>query len=104
MSDFQGPHSEISSLVSETSSQLPDELHCPYNACDKKYTGTYRRGTLQRHLRLKHGPVEEKGYVCESVGCGKVFKRQDARLKHHRRRHPELQEADPKSRGRRQPS
>jgi hypothetical protein len=40
-------------------------------------------------MRLKHGQEEEKVYVCEA-GCGRVFLRQDARLNHHRNRHPEL--------------
>jgi hypothetical protein len=44
-------------------------------------------------MRLKHGKVrgkEEKKYPCEACGCDKVYMRQDARLKHYRKRHPEL--------------
>jgi hypothetical protein len=28
--------------------------------------------------------------MCESLGCNRVFKRKDARLKHYRKHHPEL--------------
>jgi uncharacterized Zn-finger protein len=59
------------------------------------FTGKYRRGNLQRHMRLKHpkgqsADKNEKEYSCEARGCSNVFKRQDARLKHIRTKHPEL--------------
>jgi hypothetical protein len=59
------------------------------------FTGKYRRGSLKRHMRHKHKAVQgaevvEKTLVCEAFGCSRVFKRQDSRLKHHRKIHPEL--------------
>ena len=58
--------------------------------CNKEFTGTYRRGNLMRHVRQKH--VEAKGgpYTCLAEGCFSVFQRADARLKHARSKHPEL--------------
>jgi uncharacterized Zn-finger protein len=53
------------------------------------FTGKYRRGNLQRHMRLKHGQ-EVREYACEVKRCGKTFMRQDARLKHYRKKHPRL--------------
>lgn len=68
-------------------------LHCMYPGCSQAFHGTHRRGTMHRHMRLKHGPASvgpEKSFPCEVSDCRKVFKRQDARLKHHRNKHPEL--------------
>jgi hypothetical protein len=56
--------------------------------CGQHFTGAYRAGNLGRHTRLKHASTERNLYEC--TGCSKVFQRQDARLKHARRRHPEL--------------
>lgn len=45
---------------------------------------------MLRHLRLRHDPRgDENSYKCEVDTCGKTFKRQDARLKHWRKQHPE---------------
>jgi hypothetical protein len=44
-------------------------------------------------MRLKHGKThgqEEKEYSCEASNCSKVYMRQDARLKHYRKVHPQL--------------
>lgn len=57
--------------------------------CEKAFHGEYRRGNLARHRRQKHAH-EEQTFPCEKRDCPKTFKRQDARLKHYRREHPEL--------------
>jgi hypothetical protein len=44
-------------------------------------------------MRLKHGKIqgrEEKEYPCEASNCSKRYMRQDARLKHYRKEHPQL--------------
>jgi hypothetical protein len=76
--------SEASSLKSDTS----DVLYCNENGCAASSTGSYRKGNLARHKRLIHSRHEP--YLCESAGCGRSFKRQDARLKHYRKHHPRL--------------
>jgi hypothetical protein len=91
------------SIVSESYSEPPDVLYCRHGGCAHKFTGTHRKGTLHRHLRLKHSTKQdsveaERRYFCQAEGCGKDFKRQDARLKHYRNKHPELGTAVPKPR------
>jgi hypothetical protein len=61
--------------------------NCPF--CNAKFTGKYQRGNLARHTRLGHG-ILEKVYKCEGQGCEKSFRRKDARLKHQRKHHSEL--------------
>jgi hypothetical protein len=92
-----------SSVCSETSAAVPATLPCPYDGCRLKFDGKYRRGTLHRHIRLKHttgrGSVDqETKYFCQVPGCGKYYRRQDARLKHQRNKHPELAVPAPMSR------
>jgi hypothetical protein len=66
-----------------------DSLRCPHSGCTSEFHGTYRRGNLARHCRLKHkGKIVH--YKCEAEACMSVFKRQDARLKHYRKHHPGL--------------
>jgi hypothetical protein len=83
--------SSASSCASEASSLKPDTpevLYCDELDCVTPFNGKYRKGNLARHKRLIHRRCEP--YVCESDGCERSFKRQDARLKHHRRHHPLL--------------
>jgi hypothetical protein len=85
--------SPVPSLLSVTPANELNVLLCLQDGCPKTFQGIYRRGTRQRHMRLRHGKVrgqEEKEYSCEAVACNKVYMRQDARLKHYRKRHPEL--------------
>ncbi|KAH7085725.1 hypothetical protein BKA63DRAFT_25279 [Paraphoma chrysanthemicola] len=77
------------SHMSVTSARYPDVLLCEEGGCQAMYSGKYRRGTLLRHMRLKHG-LEEREYPCEQLRCEKSFKRQDARLKHYRKHHRHL--------------
>jgi hypothetical protein len=91
------------SVLSETHSSVFHTLYCHHEGCSSEFTGKYRRGTLQRHLRLKHmtrqGSLEQKRrYCCQAQGCGKDYLRQDALLKHQRSRHPELGIPPPLSR------
>jgi hypothetical protein len=55
--------------------------------CDTTFTGSYRKGNFQRHVRLVHG---DRDFPCQEPGCPKTYKRQDARLKHYRSKHPHL--------------
>lgn len=65
-------------------SPYPDVLPCPVQGCEATFTGRFRRGNQLRHVRLKHNAVE---FPCGVHGCTMVFRRQDARLKHHRKNH-----------------
>ncbi|CAN9120924.1 unnamed protein product [Alternaria alternata] len=66
----------------------PPEVFCDTDGCVATFSGTYRKGNLARHRRLKHkGPAV---YACEHYHCDRVFQRQDARTKHYRRHHPQL--------------
>lgn len=77
-----------------SSLSVPELLHC--DECDAEFRGDYRRGNLNRHRRLYHG--SQGGYPCHDQACPRVFRRQDSRLKHHRRHHPYLGEQAPASR------
>lgn len=54
---------------------------------------------MHRHMRLKHSGKPERQFTCDARGCDRAFKRQDARLKHMRRKHPELGTAEAQPRG-----
>jgi hypothetical protein len=58
--------------------------------CGVKFTGRWQTGNLSRHVRLKHKEVGGASYTCQVDGCLRSFQRQDARLKHERKKHPEL--------------
>lgn len=86
--------SSLSSTMSVTSSSCPSILYC--TGCSQQFTGEHRRGSRARHMRNKHGKsgVEARRYPC--MYCDhRVFHRQDARLRHYRRDHPELELAAP---------
>jgi hypothetical protein len=95
------PSSAPSSVPSSASSNLPDELYCDELRCTATFSGTYRKGNLARHKRTSHN--DPKRYICEDDTCARQFKRQDARLKHYRKRHPNILAATPYTR-RRPPS
>jgi hypothetical protein len=84
-------YSEASSPFSVTSSSVPEVLRC--GDCDTEFRGEYRQGNLNRHHRLYHG-----SYPCLDSICPRIFRRQEFRLKHHRRHHPSLIEQAPVSR------
>jgi hypothetical protein len=81
--------SEASSLTSDTA----EVICCTELGCAAQFTGNYRKGNLARHRRIIHKRLES--YICESNGCRRTFKRQDARLKHYRKYHPHLHVGPP---------
>lgn len=88
-----GPASPCASspTLSELPDELPDVLECTFEGCHTQFTGDYRKGNLARHKRQRHGRHGSAVQVpCEVHGCGRVFKRKDARLKHYRKHHPHL--------------
>lgn len=80
-------YSEPSSVDSPTTS---DHLSCNEPGCMAAFSGTYRKGNLERHKRLYHKGKDPSYYSCEDDNCAKTFRRPDARLKHYRRNHPHL--------------
>ena len=80
--------SNASSAGGPPPAYTPEIMYCEVINCGQAFTGMYRRGNLGRHRRLTHGTG--KAYVCEDNTCAKEFRRQDARLKHYRKYHPEL--------------
>ncbi|KAF2625645.1 hypothetical protein BU25DRAFT_108193 [Macroventuria anomochaeta] len=64
----------------------PDTIQC--RVCGSEYTGNHRVRNLARHKRYKHNGAVV--LLCLDRSCKKVFKREDARLKHVRKHHPEL--------------
>jgi uncharacterized C2H2 Zn-finger protein len=86
-----------SPALSITTSDYPEILRCSEPGCSASFTGRHRRGTLHRHVRLKH-----KGKQLPCGICGIVFQRQDARSKHCREEHSELLNIQRLSGGKRQ--
>ncbi|KAI4641656.1 hypothetical protein J4E93_007754 [Alternaria ventricosa] len=78
-----------------------DALYCDRQGCTASFTGTYRKGNLVRHKRQRHDIGGVIPYECEDLTCDKVFKRQDARLKHYRKYHPHLAAAPPRKKKKR---
>ncbi|KAF1842734.1 uncharacterized protein K460DRAFT_287456, partial [Cucurbitaria berberidis CBS 394.84] len=78
-------------------------LTCP-RCPNKQYTGNWAHRNLLRHLENKHSDLEFPNGVkhirCNQEGCDSVFGRNDARLVHERRSHPELDTPPPKKRKR----
>ena len=70
---------------------IPSE-RCPYPDCSRTFRGSSRKGNMSRHILTKHGPSGGVAgeYPCSSIGCGKMFRRNDAKLNHERKEHPEL--------------
>jgi hypothetical protein len=77
--------SDTSSLPSPESPLTSESLDCP--ECSARFTGKYGKGNLGRHWRHMH-QKSARNYPCSA--CERVFHRQDARLKHIRRQHPDL--------------
>jgi hypothetical protein len=101
------PVGAIPSLASvysySSSSSYPETMQCPHEGCELEFTGPHRRGTLHRHMRLKHATAhgsteQERKYFCHVRGCDRDYRRQDALLKHQRHNHPELSIPPPKAR------
>lgn len=86
----------ISSFLAPRSIEKPLIPYC-CNICGKPFRGEYSKGNLSRHKRLKHG-ASKQDYSCLVPGCDKTYHRQDARLKHYREKHPELEVEEPRRR------
>lgn len=70
-----------------------DPLKCPMEGCEQvQFKGGYRTESLPRHMRIRHGGNNGSWVEipCKENGCGKIFRRTDARLKHYRKYHPHL--------------
>lgn len=80
--------SEHTSERSSTSAPVPDTVYC--EMCNVPFQGNYRKGSYARHMRLKHHNNAPTAYICNHCSPPKTFKRQDARLKHYRKHHPDL--------------
>lgn len=70
--------------------QIPDEDVVSCTSCPAEFRGRYRKGNLARHIKVFHQDLFNMYYTCEFPGCGKTYRRTDARLKHERKSHPEL--------------
>ncbi|EUC47576.1 hypothetical protein COCMIDRAFT_34963 [Bipolaris oryzae ATCC 44560] len=87
------PSSASSQITDATSSSaVPSSgqgvLKCGVDGCETTFSGRYGKGNRARHKKDCHGG---KGpIICQDGNCGKVFRRSDARLKHHRKHHPHL--------------
>ncbi|KAF2682813.1 hypothetical protein K458DRAFT_405550 [Lentithecium fluviatile CBS 122367] len=55
--------------------------------CGRSFSGEYAPGNLKRHLRSSHSNIKS---ICEADGCGREFKRSDARREHYKKCHQEL--------------
>jgi hypothetical protein len=71
---------------------------------DKQYTGVWAHRNLMRHMESAHAPSSStdggKHLRCGHVNCDRTFRREDARLVHERRSHPELNRPPPTKRKR----
>jgi hypothetical protein len=72
----------------DSSATIPYEVRCDVEGCTAYFRGLYSKGNLARHKRHNH--IGPKVYVCADDLCKRVFRRQDARLKHYRKHHSEL--------------
>ncbi|KAF2831785.1 hypothetical protein CC86DRAFT_367060 [Ophiobolus disseminans] len=76
-------------------------LTCPL-CTDKRYTGVWAHRNLTRHMERVHAPSCSVGGVrhfpCSRGDCERTFRREDARLVHERRSHPELNRPPPTKR------
>jgi hypothetical protein len=79
-----------------------NSLRCEY--CDASFTGRYRLGNYNRHIRARHTLGSDARYPCHASGCGRSFTRKDARLKHTRNYHPELHIPPPRQRDKPSPT
>jgi hypothetical protein len=80
----------MNSPMTVTTPSAREVLCCHVIGCEVGFHGKYRKGNLNRHLRLYHQATGVKIYHCADPFCRQEFRRQDARLKHYRRRHPHL--------------
>jgi uncharacterized C2H2 Zn-finger protein len=84
-SPSQGTLRDAPALPESRVSNATENLVCEYPECKASFSGPYQKGNQQRHMR-----IHQNKYDCEAVSCERVFQRQDARLIHYRRVHPEF--------------
>lgn len=82
---YSRPDNSVSSSSPSPCSLVALILRC--STCGVKFTGKYRKGNLERHMKNKHRGSE---IPCSVEWCNKAFQRRDALLKHERKRHREL--------------
>jgi len=54
-------------------------------ACGQQFHGRHGKGNLTRHWNSLHGGRDK--LKCDFPGCGRMFRRSDAKGKHFRARH-----------------
>ncbi|KAH8732636.1 hypothetical protein GQ44DRAFT_696209 [Phaeosphaeriaceae sp. PMI808] len=78
-------------------------LLCPL-CPDRQYNGEWAHRNLTRHMERVHAPCSSTDgvrlFICSHGECDKTFKREDARLVHERKSHPELNRPPPTKRKR----
>jgi hypothetical protein len=65
-------------------------ISCGYVHCKSTFTGKWAIGNRGRHHKQYHSDVL-KWFHCLVDGCDKKFKRDDARRKHERDKHEQLE-------------
>ncbi|KAF2496282.1 hypothetical protein BU16DRAFT_538844 [Lophium mytilinum] len=83
---------------SELSSPQSPVLRCGYPHCKQTFKGDSRAGNRKRHMKSAHRDQIGQVLSCSEPRCTKKFKRSDSRLKHERKKHPELQRLPPRKR------
>jgi hypothetical protein len=68
--------SSDSSRLSITSSSEPEILYCNDPSCGETFRGKYRRGSLNRHKRLKHRGSSGI-HPCAEPSCYRIFQRSE---------------------------
>ncbi|KAH7068472.1 hypothetical protein FB567DRAFT_249600 [Paraphoma chrysanthemicola] len=95
-----GPASPSPRPSDNNSHRLP----CPICVNKAPFTGVYAHRNLNRHMESMHAPCASADGVkhirCSFQECDKTFRREDARLVHERRSHPELNRPPPSKRKR----
>jgi hypothetical protein len=74
----------IASVQTSSPSEISAILTC--DKCSTQFTGGSRETNLSRH---KNQCLQGKVYPCKVPECSKVYRRNDARLKHYNTKHPE---------------
>ncbi|KAF2028125.1 hypothetical protein EK21DRAFT_70481, partial [Setomelanomma holmii] len=88
--------SECRTLTSCFMGNSGQVLPCPL-CPDRPFTGVWAHRNLSRHMENLHGV---KHLPCGHEDCPRTFRREDARLVHERRSHPELNRPPPTRRKR----
>jgi uncharacterized C2H2 Zn-finger protein len=96
------PEMDLSMVSPPTSLSPPLSLDCSFPDCGRKFSGESRVGNRKRHLKSYHQILDGQTLLslkCSAPRCKRLFKRSDARLKHERKKHAELDRSPPRLRG-----